>query len=295
VTEVPKGYTAPKDKTGTVLDQDDPIEIQLVVSKSSQTEDPDPAKKTGSLIAVITDPKTYNKVVPIPGAQVEILDKDGNKVGETLTTDINGETTAVTGLTVGENYTVHVISVPNRYVLPEDATVEIKSTDEAARVPLETKKTGSLKAVITDEKTGAPIPGAKVEILDKNGNKVGETLITDANGCTSVVDLLDIAETYTVHVIEVPEGYTAPQDQKGIILDQDDPIEIPLLVSKTAASNSEATTQQETTQQATTENTNDTAAETGDSFDGMLAVTLLLLAAAMIGFTAYRKRKNEKE
>jgi hypothetical protein len=144
--------------------------------------------------------------------------------------------------------------------------------------------------VITDEKTGAPIPGAKVEILDKNGNKVGETLITDANGCTSVVDLLDIAETYTVHVIEVPEGYTAPQDQKGIILDQDDPIEIPLLVSKTAASNSEATTQQ-----ATTENTNDTAAETGDSFDGVLAVTLLLLAAAMIGFTAYRKRKNEKE
>jgi LPXTG-motif cell wall-anchored protein len=124
---------------------------------------------------------------------------------------------------------------------------------------------------------------------------VGENLITDAEGCTDVVDQLNIAETYTVHVSEVPEGYTAPQDKTGTILDQDDPIEIPLVVSKTATSKTEATTQQETSQQTTAENTNDTAAETGDSFDGMLAVTMLLLAAALIGLTAYRKRKNEKK
>ena len=71
--------------------------------------------------------------------------------------------------------------------------------------------------IVQDKDTDEPIPGAKVEIYDEDGNKVAEGT-TDENG-NLVIEDLPIGD-YIIKVVEVPEGYNKPDDNTVTIEDE---------------------------------------------------------------------------
>ena len=210
VTEVPDGYNKPDDTIVTV-EEDKTAEAVILIEK-----------KKGDLDITVKDKDTDE---PIPGAKVEIYDEDGNKVGEG-TTDENGKL-IVEDLPIGD-YTIKVTEVPDGYNKPDDTTVTVeedKTTDVVIEVE---KKKGDLDITVKDKDTDEPIPGAKVEILDKDGNKVSEGT-TDENGKLIVEDL-PIGD-YTIKVTEVPDGYSKPDDTT-VTVEEDKTTETVITVEK---------------------------------------------------------------
>lgn len=225
---VPHGYTPPADQTVTV-DKESPMTTVILQVKTS-TDD----TNKGTLQATIIDKNTKE---PIKDATVEIKDSTG-KVIATEKTDENGKTPVISGLTINNTYTVHTSSVPDGYTAPDDVDITIKD-GELTTVDLTVAKsapdTGSLQAVITDKNTKEPIANATVEIKDGNGNIIA-TVKTDKDGLTPIVSDLTIGTTYTIHVVEVPSGYTAPDDKSQLIASAA-LFKVELIVEKSADSN----------------------------------------------------------
>ena len=206
---VPHGYTPPADKTIRIENETPMTTVTLEVKTST-----DETNK-GSLQATIIDKNTKD---PIKDATVEIKDSTG-KVIATGKTDKDGKTPVISGLTINNTYTVHTSTVPDGYTAPGDQDITIKDgelTTVDLTVAKTTPDTGSLQAVITDKNTKEPIANATVEIKDGAGNIIA-TVKTDKDGLTPIVSNLTIGTTYTIHVIEVPSGYTAPDDKSQLI------------------------------------------------------------------------------
>lgn len=199
ITSVPEEYLMNNNKVSVKLEpateEGKVTEIRLVIEKN---------KGVGDLDVIVRDKDTKE---PIPGATVVIKDKDGNVI-DTIITDENGKVNKP-DLPIGD-YTVEVIEVPDGYTPPEPQDVTIEK-DKTSELIFEVEKgVGNLDVIVRDKDTKKPIPGAKVEILDKDG-KVIKTVTTDKDGKISEKDLP--VGDYTIKVTEVPEGYTAPADQ----------------------------------------------------------------------------------
>lgn len=199
ITSVPEEYLMNNNKVSVKLEpateEGKVTEIRLVIEKN---------KGVGDLDVIVRDKDTKE---PIPGATVVIKDKDGNVI-DTIITDENGKVNKP-DLPIGD-YTVKVIEVPDGYTPPEPQDVTIEK-DKTSELIFEVEKgVGNLDVIVRDKDTKKPIPGAKVEILDKDG-KVIKTVTTDKDGKISEKDLP--VGDYTIKVTEVPEGYTAPADQ----------------------------------------------------------------------------------
>ncbi len=206
---VPHGYTPPADYTARVENETPMTSVTLEVKTSTEETN------KGSLQATIIDKNTKD---PIKDATVEIKDSTG-KVIATEKTDENGKTPIISGLTINNTYTIHTSTVPDGYTAPGDQDITIKDgelTTVDLTVAKTTPDTGSLQAVITDKNTKAPIANATVEIKDGAGNIIA-TVKTDKDGLTPIVSNLTIGTTYTIHVVEVPSGYTAPDDKSQLI------------------------------------------------------------------------------
>ena len=185
----------PVTKDGVITD------MTLYVDKA---EDP---VETGALVSIVRDKDTKN---PIPNAKVEIVDKDGKTILET-TTDSNGKFSK-DELPIGD-YTIKVKEVPNGYNIPDNQVGTVKKNETTTIIFELEKTTSSLDITVRDKDTKAPIPNAKVEIVDKNGNTT--TTTTDSNGKVTK-DNLPIGD-YTIKVVEVPNGYNKPNDQTTTI------------------------------------------------------------------------------
>ena len=199
ITSVPEEYIMNNNKVSVKLEpateEGKVTEIRLVIEKN---------KGVGDLDVIVRDKDTKE---PIPGATVVIKDKDGNII-DTVITDEDGKINKP-DLPIGD-YTVEVTEVPDGYTPPEPQEVTIEK-DKTSELIFEVEKgVGNLDVIVRDKDTKKPIPGAKVEILDKDG-KVIATVTTDKDGKISEKDLP--VGDYTIKVTEVPEGYTAPADQ----------------------------------------------------------------------------------
>lgn len=126
-----------------------------------------------------------------------------------LRTDENGQIKKE-NLPIGD-YTIKVKEVPEGYKIPTDEKATVKK-NETAKVLIELEKgVGALEVIVRDKNTKEPIPGAKVQVLDKDGKVVLETT-TDKNGRIEK-DKMPIGD-YTIKVLEVPDGYNLPNNQK---------------------------------------------------------------------------------
>ena len=148
----------------------------------------------------------------LEGAKLQIIDQDGNIVEEWISTK---EPHVVYGLPEG-TYTLHEEMPPyaEGYVSAEDIEFEVKEDGSVTKVKM--KDTYSKVEISkTDLTTGKELEGAKLQILNKDG-EVLEEWVTD--GKTHLVEKLPVGEELILREITAPEGYLLDTTQYDVEL-----------------------------------------------------------------------------
>ncbi|MGZ7147385.1 SpaA isopeptide-forming pilin-related protein [Bacillus sp. BC08] len=161
-----------------------------------------PAAEKGNLQIKKVDENDENIV--LKDAKFDVIDKD-NHVVATVTTNEKG-IAEVKDLPFGD-YFVKEISAPEGYIkVDTPVKVTIDNTNIIEFVMKNTKKVenGQFKLLKKDSESGQLLPGAKFDVIDKDGNVV-ETIITDGKGEALSKQLL--VGTYTLKEVEAPKGY----------------------------------------------------------------------------------------
>ena len=146
-------------------------------------------------------------------AKLQIIDQDGNIVEEWISTK---EPHVVYGLPEG-TYTLHEELPPyaEGYVSAEDIEFEVKEDGSVTKV--EMKDTYSKVEISkTDLTTGKELEGAKLQILNKDG-EVLEEWVTE--GKPHLVEKLPVGEELIQREITAPEGYEIAEDVKFTLED----------------------------------------------------------------------------
>lgn len=140
----------------------------------------------------------------VEGAKLQILDKDGNVVEEWVS---GKEPHIVYALAPGE-YILHEEQAPTEqgYVRAEDVSFTVKETGEVQKVEMKDDHT-KVSISKTDITDGKEIQGAKLQILDKDGNVVEEW----TSGEEHVIEYLPTGE-YTLHEEAAVDGYVVADD-----------------------------------------------------------------------------------
>ncbi|TKC20636.1 SpaA isopeptide-forming pilin-related protein [Bacillus paranthracis] len=161
-----------------------------------------PAAEKGHLQIKKVDENDENIV--LKDAKFDVIDKENNVV-DTVTTNEKG-IAEVKDLPFGD-YFVKEISAPEGYIkVDTPVKVTIDNTNIIEFVMKNTKKVenGQFKLLKKDSESGQLLPGAKFDVIDKDGNVV-ETIITDDKG-EALSKQLPVG-TYTLKEIEAPKGY----------------------------------------------------------------------------------------
>ena len=216
----------------------------------------------------------------LPGATLQIIDKDGNVIEEWISTS---EAHLIEGiLTAGETYTLREISAPNGWTISEDVTFTVNADGTITHVEMYDKPTSvSLRKVDTD---GNDIKGAVMQLLDKDKNVI-EEWTTDGNAHVLTAQLI-AGETYTLHEKSAPAGYELAKDQTFTVPD-DGEITVTMTDEKTPTTPPVAT--------PTTPTPTSTASpKTGDATPVMAIGTGLLASFIIMLLTRRKKRKAGK-
>ncbi|OOQ99825.1 collagen-binding protein [Bacillus mycoides] len=161
-----------------------------------------PSVEKGNLQIKKVDANDENIV--LKDAKFDVIDKDNNVVA-TVTTNEKG-IAEVKDLPLGD-YFVKEISAPEGYIkVDTPVKVTINGTNVIEIVMKNTKKVenGQFKLLKKDSESGQLLPGAKFDVIDKDGNVV-ETIITDGKGAALSKQLP--VGTYTLKEVEAPKGY----------------------------------------------------------------------------------------
>lgn len=141
--------------------------------------------------------------VGIVGAKLQILDTNGDVIEEFVT---DGQKNEIKGLPPGK-YVLHEAEVPTGNLLAEDIEFEIKEGEAITEVNMEDEYT-KVQISKTDITTGKELPGAKLQIVDKDGKVVEEWTSTDK---PHTIERLEPGE-YTLHEESAPAGYLVAGD-----------------------------------------------------------------------------------
>ena len=190
----PDGYAYAEDVEFTV---DEKGEVTTVVMKDAATE-------------VFISKQDITGTTEVEGATLLILDENGEQVAKWISTKnayvlkgvLNADTT----------YTLHEENAPDGYAYAEDITFTIDKTgkvtingeDVNGQVIMKddvTKVTISKQSVTGSEE----VPGATLQILDKDGKVVEEWTSTDQPH--TVQEKLTAGETYILKETNAPDGY----------------------------------------------------------------------------------------
>ena len=220
----------------------------------------------------------------LPGATLQIIDKDGNVIEEWISTS---EAHLIEGiLTAGETYTLREISAPNGWTISEDVTFTVNADGTITHVEMYDKPTSvSLRKVDPD---GNDIKGAVMQLLDKDGNVV-EEWTTDGNAHVLTAQLI-AGETYTLHEKSAPAGYELAKDQTFTVPD-DGEITVTMTDEKTPTTPPVATP---TTPTSTATPKTTSTPKTGDATPVMAIGTGLLASFLIMLLTRRKKRKAGK-
>ncbi len=141
------------------------------------------------------------------GATLQIIDKDGNVVEEWVTTS---ERHLIEGkLIAGETYTLHEAAAPDGYVLAADIefTVSFDGSVDKVHMVDDTTKVHITKTDITGDKE---LEGAKLQVIDEDGNVVDEWISTTEEHI--IEGKLTAGKEYTLHEEISPDGYVVAND-----------------------------------------------------------------------------------
>ena len=143
----------------------------------------------------------------LEGARLQVIDENGNVVDEWISTTeehiIDGK------LVAGKEYTLHEEISPDGYVVANDITFKV-SEDGSVDVVVMKDETTKVRISKRDITTDEELPGAKLIIIDEDGNTVEEWVST--NEAHYIEGKLIVGKTYTLREITAPDGYEIAND-----------------------------------------------------------------------------------
>lgn len=173
-----------------------------------------PDVKEITLNKLFTDAKTVTDVLkldaqgkdPLVGALLQVKDKEGNICDQWVSAGVPHR---IQGLLAGETYTLKEVEAPGGYLLAEEISFTVKDTKETQVIRMEDDYT---KTYISkqDIATGKEVPGAVLEILDKDRNII-LTWITGEE--PYLAERLPAGDYYLVEKT-APEGYLKAEEVK---------------------------------------------------------------------------------
>ena len=140
-----------------------------------------------------------------PGSTVELFDKDGNSLGTGVANDQGVATITPTKDIPAGNVTAKATDPSGN---TSDASEPKVATDTTAPAKPEVKTDLTGKAGTKDPVEVTAEPGTKVELFDKDGNKIGEAT-ADENGKATITPTKDIPEGNVTAKATDPSGNTS--------------------------------------------------------------------------------------
>ncbi|MEC3155902.1 SpaA isopeptide-forming pilin-related protein [Bacillus thuringiensis] len=161
-----------------------------------------PAVEKGHLQIKKVDENDENIV--LKDAKFDVIDKDNNVVA-TVTTNEKG-IAEVKDLPLGDYFVKEINALEGYIKVDTPVKVTIDNTNVIELVMKNTRKVenGQFKLLKKDSESGQLLPGAKFDVIDKDG-KVVETIVTDDKG-EALSKQLPVG-SYTLKEVEAPKGY----------------------------------------------------------------------------------------
>ncbi|MDN5025738.1 hypothetical protein PCY08_09905, partial [Streptococcus sp. SO4] len=201
--DIPEGnVTVVATKDGQTPEASDPV--PATVAKNPET----PAKPSKPVVDTDLTGKAGTKtpveVTAELGTKVELFDKDGKKIGEAAT-GANGKAIIIPTVDIPEG---NVTAKATKDGQTSDASDPVQATAATPTTPTQPEITTDLTGK-AGTKTPVEVtaePGSKVEMYDKDGNKIGEAT-ADENGKATITPTVDIPEG-NVTVVATKDGQT---------------------------------------------------------------------------------------
>lgn len=146
----------------------------------------------------------------LPGAHLQLTDEEGTVVEEWVSTE---EPHVIKELVVGKSYTLTETKPADGYVTAESITFTVENTAEVQKHIMEDDVTKVL--ISKTDIAGNELPGAKLTILDAEGNVVESWTSTEE---AHYIEKLPIGE-YTLREESAPDGYLVAEDVKFTVED----------------------------------------------------------------------------
>lgn len=156
----------------------------------------------------------------LEGAEMELINSDGEIV-EKWTSD--GTNHVVTNLPAGA-YTLKEVAAPDGYVIATDISFTIDEygnvtvdgveanafTEDGTPLIVMVDDTTKVKISKQDIATGSELPGATLQVIDKDGNIIEEWV--SSSEAHFIEAKLTADETYTLREMTAPQGYEIAED-----------------------------------------------------------------------------------
>ena len=201
-TAAPDGYLKAEDQEFTVTESGEVLEVKMVdnyIKVQIAKVDPDGE--------------------PVIGATMELWDASGEKVDAWTTEETPY---SITKLAAGV-YTLKETAAPGGYLTAKDLEITVKESSELQEFEMVDDYT---KVQITKaDPDGEPVVGAKLEILDADGEQVAAWETTEE---PYVITKLP-AGTYTLKETVAPDGYLKAEDQTFTVQDTDEVQEVKMV------------------------------------------------------------------
>ena len=138
----------------------------------------------------------------LKGAKLSVLDSENKVIDEWISTD---KTHKIEGLTVGKEYILKEEIAPEGYVIATSVKFTIDDTNKIQKINMKDKVVSMSKTDIG----GNEVEGAKIQIIDKDGNIIDEWISTKEEH--KIKNLIE-NETYTLHEETAPNGFVKATD-----------------------------------------------------------------------------------
>lgn len=163
----------------------------------------------------------------VVGAELELLDRDGNVVDAWTTT--NNVHTISNKLVSGETYTLTEKVPGPGYILAEDIEIKVENTGKVQEYTMIDYKTQVSILKVNEE--GEAIEGATLQLWDEDGNIVDEW-ITDGTA-KEYIGKLVMGKTYRIKETNVPDGYVTSAEKTFTVKNEKEMQEIVMTDNRT--------------------------------------------------------------
>lgn len=241
-TQAPVGYAKSANKNFVVLNTADIQELNFVnyaikVNITKQSSDGKILEGAElKLVEVVTDESIGNNAASNTeanmGAKVDrgIESNDGSTIDSNINNaaesyseieietwragntkhEINGK------LKAGSKYKIIETKAPNGYVTAEPKEFTVEDTDTPQEITMIDNETKI--SIYKQDENGNTLIGAKLQLLDANGNSVAEWTSTDRP--YEINGKLIVGETYTIKELEAPKGFVIGEDKTFTVEDK---------------------------------------------------------------------------